>query len=379
MSTEHQNARVTESVIAAANATIPSGGDRDVVIVGGGQSALATSYYLRRSGLSYVVLDDGTAAGGAWQHTWRSLCLFSPAQWSSLPGRLMSGGTGRYPTRDEALAYLADYEARYDVPVVRPAPVTAVRRAHDRLVVETAAGAWSARAVVSATGTWSSPNVPRFPGDETFVGRIMHSAAYRSPESFAGQRVVVVGGGNSGAQILADVSEHASVTWATRTPPTFLPDDIDGRYLFGEESARYRAVSDGSAPPARTLGDIVMVEPVRRARDRGVLRAVPMFVAFTRDGVVWPDGHRTREDAVILATGFKPALDHLDPLSVAEPNGRVAVRGTRSVREPRLWLVGYGDWTGYASATLIGVGRTARATVDEIVRVLGAEHVKGEA
>jgi putative flavoprotein involved in K+ transport len=346
--------------------------ERDVVIVGGGQSALAVSYYLRRTGLSYAVLDDAAESGGAWQHTWQSLRLFSPAQWSSLPGRLMPGGTNYYPSRDEALEYLADYELRYGIPVVRPARVSAVRRDADRLVAISPAAEWAARAIVSATGTWSSPNVARFPGDDVFAGRILHSAAYRSPASFAGQRVVVVGGGNSGAQIVADLADHASVTWATQTPPSFLPDDIDGRYLFSEESARYRALTAGTSAPPRTLGDIVMVEPVRRARARGLLHAVPLFTAFTRQGVVWPDGRETREDAVILATGFRPALGHLASLGVAEPNGRVEVRGTRSVREPRLWLVGYGEWTGYASATLIGVGRTARATVDEIAGALGS-------
>lgn len=344
--------------------------ERDVVVIGGGQSALAVSYYLRRSGLSYIVLDASVAPGGAWQHTWRSLRLFSPAQWSSLPGRPMPGGTAQYPTRDDALAYLADYEARYEVPVVRPTHVRAVRRIGERLTVETNGGTWLARAVVSATGTWSAPNVPRLPNTDGFAGRIMHSAAYRSPDDFAGMRVVVLGGGNSGAQIVADLYAHAAVTWATRTPPSFLPDDIDGRYLFGEETARYRAVTAGAAPPPQTLGDIVMVEPVRRARDRGALQAVPMFTALTSDGIVWPDGRRTREDALILATGFTPALDHLAPLAVAEPNGRISLRGTRSVRETLLWLVGYGDWTGYASATLIGVGRTARATVDEIAYML---------
>jgi cation diffusion facilitator CzcD-associated flavoprotein CzcO len=185
---------------------------------------------------------------------------------------------------------------------------------------------------------------------------------------------VVVGGGNSGAQIVADLFERGTVTWATRSPPTFLPDNVDGRYLFGEASARYRALTEGAVvPPARLLGSIVMVESVRRARDRGALTAVPMFASFTDEGVLWRDGRRTREDAVILATGFKPAVQHLATLGVVEPNGRIAVRGTRSVREPRLWLLGYGDWTGYASATLIGVGRTARATVDEIVGALGDE------
>jgi putative flavoprotein involved in K+ transport len=342
----------------------------DVVVVGGGQSALAVGYYLRRTGLTYVVLDAAHESGGAWRATWASLRLFSPAQWSSLPGRLMPGGTSYYPTRDEAIAYLADYERRYDVPVVRPANVAAIRRGENGLVVETDRGPWLARAVVTATGTWSAPNAPTLPGQIEYGGTIIHSAAYRSPDAFAGKRVVVVGAGNSGAQIVADLLDSATaVTWATRRAPSFLPDDVDGRYLFGEETARYRALSTGShAPPPQTLGDIVMVESVRRARDRGALSAVPMFSSLTDDGVEWPDGRRTKEDAIILATGFRASLAHLDSLGVREPNGRIATRGTRSVREPRLWLVGYGDWTGYASATLIGVGRSARATVEEIER-----------
>ena len=361
--------------MAPANDIVRSMRESDVVIIGGGQAALALGYYLRRTGLSYVVLDDGNAPGGAWQHAWRSLRLFSPAQWSSLPGRLMPGGSSYYPTRDEALEYLADYEGRYAVPVRRPVRVVAVRRdGAGLLTVHTESdGDWLARAVVSATGTWSMPNVPTLPGLECFRGALLHSARYASSEPFHGRRVVVVGGGNSGAQIVADLFQHSTVTWATLTPPTFLPDDVDGRYLFGEASARYRALIEGGAPlPPRGLGDIVMVESVRHARDRGVLNAVPMFTAFVEDGVIWPDSARTREDAVIFATGFKPALTHLTALGVIEPNGRIAVRGTRSTREPRLWLVGYGDWTGYASATLIGVGRTARATVDEIVGAFGA-------
>ena len=286
----------------------------------------------------------------------------------------MPGGTSYYPTRDEALAYLADYETRYAVPVARPTRVTDIRRVAGSLKVHTDAGAWTARAVVSATGTWSSPNEPTMPGQETFGGQVLHSGRYRGPDLFAGQRVVVVGGGNSGAQVVADLFQTASVTWATRSPPTFLPDQIDGRYLFGEASARYRAMTEGAAlPPPGTLGDIVMVESVRRARDSGALRAVPMFASFAPGGVEWADGRRTDEDAVIFATGFRPSLEHLTSLGVAEPNRRIVVRGTRSVREPRLWLVGYGDWTGYASATLIGVGRTARTTVEEIVRALDDE------
>jgi hypothetical protein len=177
---------------------------------------------------------------------------------------------------------------------------------------------------------------------------------------------------------VAELSDPASgvahVTWATRVPPTFLPDHVDGRYLFEQATARYKAIQQGRTPdPPRSLGDIVMVEPVRAARDRGALHSVPLFTQLTEHGAIWPDGTETLEDAIIWCTGFQPNLAHLAPLGITAPApGTAPTPGseTRSVQDPMVWLVGYGNWTGYASATLIGVGRSARATVAEITAAL---------
>jgi putative flavoprotein involved in K+ transport len=351
---------------------------RDVVVIGGGQAGLAMGFYLRRTQLSWSILDAQDRPGGAWPRTWDSLRLFSPARFSSLPGWLMPGGTDDYPTRDAAVDYLAHYEERYAFPIERPVEVRSVRREDGRFVLETDRGEWRADAVVSATGSWARPYIPDVPGREAFRGMQVHSAEYRAPEAFAGKRVLVVGGGNSGAQILAELSLVADTTWVTLAEPTFLPDDVDGRYLFDQATALYRAQREGRAPPAPAdLGDIVMVPPVRAARGRGVLRAVRPFVRMTERGVVWEDGREEAVDAVVWCTGFRPALEHLRPLGVVEPDGRVRVQGTRSVREPMLWLVGYGNWTGFASATLIGVGRSARATVDQITAALSSVEREG--
>ncbi len=344
----------------------------DVVVIGGGQAGLATGYFLRRSGLSFVILDAEPGPGGAWRHTWPSLRLFSPAQWSSLPGWPMPSIGDAYPSRDEVIAYLAAYEGRYALPVHRSTSVSQVCAERDGLVVHTGGGAWTARTVVSATGTWSAPDVPTYPGQAIFGGQQVHSARYAGPEAFAGKRVLVVGGGNSGAQILAEVSLVAHTTWVTPREPIFLPDDVDGRVLFERATARWQA-QEGTGPqgpPPGGLGDIVMIPPVKAARERGVLRAVRPFSRFTATGVMWPDGAEEVIDAVIWCTGFDPALGHLTPLGVLTADGRVAVSGTRSLVEPRLWLVGYGEWTGFASATLVGVMRSARQTAREIESVL---------
>jgi putative flavoprotein involved in K+ transport len=339
----------------------------DVAVIGGGQAALAAGFFLRRTGLSFALLDDQPSSGGAWRHGWPSLRLFSPARWSSLPGWMMPAGEQLYPTRDETLAYLAEYEARYALPIERPVHVLETYANGARLRLVTDRGEIDAGAVISATGSWSAPVVPRFEGDTMFRGRILHSAHYPGSADFAGQRVLVIGGGNSGAQILADLLDVARVTWVTREPPTFLPDDVDGQYLFAQGTARYQAIKEGRTPPVpRSLGDIVMVAPVRAARDRGLLKAEPMFTRFTETGVQWPDGREEQVDAVILATGFKPNLAHLSPLAMPNAQGRLEMSGLHAAAHPRLFPLGYGDWTGYASATLIGVGRAAKAVVEAI-------------
>ncbi|MEU3460742.1 ArsO family NAD(P)H-dependent flavin-containing monooxygenase [Streptomyces sp. NPDC006733] len=344
-----------------------------VVVIGGGQAGLAAGYHLRRLGIEFVILDAQAAPGGAWQHAWDSLHLFSPATFSSLPGRPMPHQSGEvYPDAQHVVGYLTDYEKRYELPVIRPVQVHSVHPAVAGLRVETDTGTWHAQAVISATGTWWRPFLPAVPGRDVFRGRQLHTVDYRSPQDFSGQRVIVVGGGNSGAQIAADLAEHADLTWATARPPRYLADDIDGRALFDAATARRRALETGGADTGGVagLGDIVAVPPVRAARDAGLLQAMPMFTRLTEAGPIWPDGSRTPAAAIIWATGFRPTLAHLAPLRLRDRDGRVPTVGTRAIDEPRLHLLGYGDWTGPASATLIGVGRPARDAARDLSALL---------
>ncbi|MFD8892736.1 ArsO family NAD(P)H-dependent flavin-containing monooxygenase [Streptomyces sp. NPDC059566] len=346
----------------------------DVVVIGGGQAGLAAGYHLRRLGIEHVILDAQAAPGGAWQHTWHSLRLFSPAQYSSLPGRLMPVQEGElYPDTAHVVDHLTDYEKRYELPVQRGTQVESVHRDGPHLRVETDSGSWTARAVISATGTWTRPFLPAVPGRRDYQGRQIHTVQYRSPSEFAGQRVVVVGGGNSGAQIAADLV-HAGIdpTWVTQRPPRYLADDIDGRALFDAATARRRALDEGRTDHGgvASLGDIVAVPPVRAARDTGLLTARPMFARLTAAGAEWADGTRAETDAVIWCTGFRPALAPFASLRLRGSRGHIAMDGTRAADEPRLHLLGYGDWTGPASATLIGVGRPARDAARDIADFL---------
>ncbi|MGR4883278.1 ArsO family NAD(P)H-dependent flavin-containing monooxygenase [Streptomyces sp. LARHCF249] len=341
----------------------------DVVVVGGGQAGLAAGYYLRRAGIDFTILDAQTTPGGAWQHAWDSLHLFSPAAYSSLPGRLMPQQEGKpFPDVSHVLEYLADYEKRYEFPLQRGVRVTGVHDASRLLRIETDTGPWTARAVISATGNWWRPFLPAVPGRSAFRGRQHHTVEYRSPWDYAGQRVIVAGGGNSGAQIAADLAPHATVRWVSQRPARYLPDEIDGSALF--QLATRRVQSGG--PRISDLGDIVAVPPVRAARDAGLIPDHRMFDTLTPDGARWADGTLWPCDAVIWCTGFRPALSHLSPLGLRTEGGRIPTEGTRALADPRIHLLGYGDWTGPASATLIGVGRTARDAAREIAELFGA-------
>ncbi|CUR54626.1 FAD dependent oxidoreductase [metagenome] len=355
--------------------------DVEVAVIGGGQAGLATGYYLHRVGLvpgeDFVILDAANQPGGSWPRMWDSLRLFSPSSVSSLPGWMMppwNDAERGFPPRQHVVDYLTAYEERYHLAPLRPHRVSAVTRAdqdpHGRLLVTAPGLRVSARVVVSATGTWDQPFWPVYPGAAEFTGRQLHTTEYTSPNDFDGQRVAVVGGGNSAAQILAEVSTVADTLWMTMREPRLLPDDVDGRVLFTAATERVHALAEGREHAGvGGLGDIVAVPSVREARDRGVLNAHPMFTRFTPDGVAWNDGAEERVDAIIWCTGFRPALRHLRELGLRHVDGHVTTAGeanTQSVSEPRLYLVGYGDWTGAASATLLGVSRSARDTVASI-------------
>lgn len=323
--------------------------DYDAIVIGGGQSGLATAFYLLRAGMETLVLDDQDTAGGAWLHGWPSLTLFSTASASNLPGMMMPSYPG-FPPAQHVVDYLASYEQRYSIPVERPVHVDRVEESEGVFTVLAGEKRWTARSVIAATGTWSSPFVPTYPGH--FSGKQWHSANYPGPERFAGTRVAVVGGANSGAQIAADLLPVAQVEWFTTHPPRWMPDDVDGRVLFRRNRERLVALSNGEQDPGPSdeLGDIVMVPPVREARDRGELSATPMFSSLDE----------VDADHLIWCTGFRPALR---PIRALMKNRDVAVDG--------LYLVGYGDWTGPGSATITGVAPFAKQAARQAAERVG--------
>ncbi len=334
-----------------------------MVVIGAGQAGLSAAYFLERAGLDHLVLDAEDGPGGAWRHRWPTLRMATVHGIHDLPGTPFAEPDPDAPANEVLPAYFADFERRNGLRVRRPVRVRAVRDLDGLLRVETDRGAFDTRALVNATGTWTRPFWPRYPGQELFRGRQLHSSQYRGPEEFAGRHVVVVGGGTSAVQQLLEIAGHAAgTTWVTRREPEFSDAPFTpevGRAAVARVEERVRL----GLPPRSVVGvtGLSLTPAVRAGLANGVLARRPVFERLTEDGVAWADGSALRADAILWATGFRAALDHLAPLRLREPGGGIRLDGTRVVADPRVHLVGYGP-----SASTVGATRAGRAAAREI-------------
>ncbi len=337
--------------------------ETDVVVIGAGQAGLSSAYFLRRAELDFVVLDANPAPGGAWQHRWPTLRMATVHGIFDLPGMPFDPPAPTERAATAVPAYFAAFEREYALDVHRPVTVSSVRPG-PRLLVDSSEGTLAARAVINATGTWTRPFWPHYPG--TFHGQQLHTADYQGPSEFAGRRVLVVGGGTSAVQLQLELAEVAETFWVTRKPPVFRDEPFTqeyGRQIVARVDERVRA----GLPPESVVSatELTLTPEVAEARSRGLLARRPMFARLVPTGVEWADGSTLDIDVILWCTGWRAALDHLAPLGLRGPGGGIVMDGTRVVAEPRLHLVGYGP-----SASTVGANRAGRTAVREIRELL---------
>ncbi|MGW7439476.1 flavin-containing monooxygenase [Streptomyces sp. NPDC054849] len=334
----------------------------DVAVIGGGQSGLAAADALARQGRAPVILEASDRAAGSWPRYYDSLTLFSPARFSALPGMPFGGDPDRYPHRDEVVAYLTAYADRLQADIRTGRRVAAVRANGAGFTVELEGGGrLAARAVVAATGSFGCPLRPALPGLESFTGRVLHAAGYRDPAPFAGQRVVVVGAGNSAVQIAAELARVSRTTLATRAPLKFAP-----QHLLGRDLTFWLTRTGLDTAP---LGRLLRTPPAQPVLDDGRYRAAlgagapdrrAMFLGLDGEKVTWADGVVEAVDALILATGYRPDLPYLAGLDGAlDMSGRPHHQGGASLTHPGLAFVGLEWQRSLSSNSLRGVGRDA--------------------
>ncbi|MEU2612198.1 NAD(P)/FAD-dependent oxidoreductase [Micromonospora sp. NPDC007271] len=331
----------------------------DTVIVGGGQAGLALGHHLRRAGVPFAILDGHARVGDAWRQRWDSLTLFTARRFSALPGLPFAGDPGGHPGKDEVADYLATYAARFDLPVRLGCRVTSVRPGTaGGFTVDTSTGALHAQRVVVAAGAFHTPRVPKVAGRLAPGVTQLHSSAYRNPEQLAGRVVAVVGGGNTGVQIAAELADHGRrVVLAAPTIGPVLPQRWLGRDIFWWFS---RLGTMGLSADSRLGGRIAAQNPIIGTDVAGLLRRVDRVgrvVNADGDSLLLADRRRRRVEAVVWATGFRPHYPWLE-VPVLDPSG-APVQRAGVTDWPGLYFLGL-PWQRTRGSALLGwVGRDA--------------------
>lgn len=349
--------------------------DRPVYVIGGGPGGLAAAAALRAQGVRAVVLEKSGDVGASWRRHYDRLHLHTTRRRSALPGLAMPRRFGRWVSRDDVVRYLEKYVEHHGLEVVTGVEVSRVDRAADGTgwrLTATGGRELTGRAVVVATGYNHTPRIPDWPGRDTFTGELLHASDYRNPAPYAGKDVLVVGVGNTGAEIAVDLVEGGAsrVRLAVRTVPHIvrrstagwpaqatgilvrrLPvalvdragglmarvavPDLAEQGLPRPDTGLYSRVKDGAIP----VQDVGLIDAVKRGR----VVPVAAVESFDKDAVVLADGTRITPDTVIAATGYLRALEPLvGHLGVLDARGRPVAHGGRTPKQaPGLYFTGF--------------------------------------
>ena len=351
--------------------------DRQIgtVVIGGSQSGLAVGYYLKQRDLPFVILDEHDRVGDAWRARWDSLRLFTPGRYDGLPGMPFPGSPSSYPTKDETAEYLEAYARAFDLPFQTGIKVDRLAKAADRFEVSWGDHTLSAENVVVATGAFNTPRVPAFARelDESILQ--LHSKQYSNPSQIRKGAVLVVGAGNSGAEIAIELAPHHK-TWLSG-PDTGQEPARAGSHLdrlitplmwfvatrLTVKTAPGRKLRDHFIDPPRGI-------PLGRVRRKDFAAAgierVPRMTAVRNGCPVLENGKVIDVSNVIWCTGYTPGYDWID-LSLRTHNG-LPIHDRGIVEScPGLYFVGLPFLYSLSSALLGGVGRDAKHIVDHIV------------
>jgi putative flavoprotein involved in K+ transport len=370
---DRPRARSPEDGIARQH---PEASRFDVVVIGGGQAGLTVGYHLARRGLRFVILDAEPRIGDVWRRRWDSLRLFTPAAYDGLDGLAFPAPAASFPTKDEMADYLEVYASRFALPVRSGTVVDSLQRYDGGYTVRAGTSWFEADQVVVATGSYRTPMTPSFASALAPGITQLHSSAYRNPGQLRDGSVLVVGAGNSGAEIALELARTGRTVLLSGRDPGHVPFRIDGwlarllltrlvlRFVFHRlltvrtpfgRKARPRALRQGT-PLIRIRPSDLLAAAVRR---------VPRIVAATGGQPMVEGGGALDVSNVVWCTGYRPGFSWID-LPVFDGDGEPRHHGGVVPGEPGLYFVGLHFLYAMSSGMIHGVGRDAARIADVI-------------
>lgn len=339
----------------------------DTLIIGGGQAGLATGYHLKQQGRDFVILDANEQIGAAWRQRWDSLRLFTPARYSGLPGMPFPAQAHVAPTKDEVADYLKTYAARFKLPVRIGSRVDRLAKQGDQFVVAAGRQRFEAENVVVATGGYPGPNVPTFAAELKPGIRQLHSSEYQRSSQLQPGTVLVVGAGNSGAEIALELSRSHEVWLSGRHPGTepTRPGSAADRliapliwFVFSKIMTVNTPIGRKAAAQLRGHGlPLGRVKP-EDLQAAGVKRVYPRTVGV-QDGLpILEDGRILDVTNVIWCTGFRPDYGWID-LPIFDDDGEPLHKRGVVTGQPGLYFVGLFFQSAATSSLIGGVGKDA--------------------
>ena len=350
---------------------------RDVIIVGGGQAGLAIGYLLAQQGRDFTVLEAADAPAAAWRARWDSLRLFTPVRYDSLPGLAFPGDPDSYPGRQDVVAYLTDYAQRFELPVEFNSRVRAVRPRDGGVVGERADRTYEADQVVVATGPFQVPFTPAIAADLSAEVAQLHSTDYRSPAGLPPGAALVVGGGNTGFQIAAELARSRAVHLAVGARQTPLPQRILGRDLFRYLEATRLMNKTVTSRIGRRMKDreTLIGSSPRRARRQGIAMR-PRATGARESAVAFADGSEVTVAAVVWATGFRLHHSFVE-VPVFDASGQVRHQRGATVR-PGLYFLGL-PWQHTRGSALLGWVKDDAEFIAQRIGAFARSHATGSA
>jgi putative flavoprotein involved in K+ transport len=354
-----------------------------IVIIGGGQAGLSVGYHLARQGLPFVILEANQRVGDSWRARWDSLRLFTPARFDGIAGLPFPAGPNEFPTKNEMADYLEGYAKRFQLPVRTGARVTRLSRRGDRYLVETGDTVYEAEHVVVAMATFQRPRVPSFARELDPAVVQLHSSEYRNLAQLQSGGVLIVGAGNSGAEIALETARGGHPTWVSGRDTGGVPfrlNSLVGRLLVPFVfRVIFHRILTMSTPLGRKARPAIVAKggPLIRVKQRDLAAVGVERVARTK-GVengrpVLEDGRALDVTNVIWCTGFDPGFSWID-LPVFGKDGEPAQQRGIVPGEPGLYFVGLHFLYALSSTMIHGVGRDA----EHVAKAIATRNGQGQ-